>query len=433
MGSISCFTFPQKKHNRQTKLPDLRFLYSEFRTHMIFSTALMPICRKTNPDFRFEVVEAFELLPRPIKELVARKRGIFGTEQYYLSLEKMGAKAPKNLYAQAFDGERCCGVFHFQLVPFSGNQLESFIPERLGTSFQKAIKRILNGFKSKLMVAGNIFMTGDTGICTFEDESSAHIGEIYAACVVNLLRERHKPGAFLVSDLYGPDTDFDFVLENAGFRRTDSEPDMELEIRPEWQSMDDYLNALSTKYRTRAKRTFSKSAEMEKKSLSCDEIQGCEHKLFELYSQVTEGVKLKLATLEHGYFSTQKKAEPERYHVFCYSKGGKPLGLMTYYINGQRLEVHHTGRDKESTTDMMLYERMLLDAVAFGIENKVQSIHFGRTATEVKSTIGARPREMHGYVFHTKPIRNQLFAFMARTLRAKPYQLRQPFKNQEIK
>jgi hypothetical protein len=72
---------------------------------------------------------------------------------------------------------------------------------------------------------------------------------------------------------------------------------------------------------------------------------------------------------------------------------------------------------------------MLYDMIAFGIEQKVEKLHFGRTAPEIKSTVGAAPSPMYGYVKHFNPLFNY---FMVRTftarLKPKQYIIREPFK-----
>lgn len=396
---------------------------------MTHPTTFLPVCRHRQTDVQFTVFKEYKSLSVEQKFFLESKGGIFGSAGYFNRLGALPKEVLRSLFVSVMKGKKELGILYFQLVPFEGKQLENFIPSAMGPHLQRPVKRILSGFKTNLLVAGNIFMTGDTGIYFRSGIDLRKQAEAYVEAVKFLLNHEEKPGAFLISDLYGPETEFDHVLKAAGFRKTRSEPDMEMSVPAEWKNFDDYLAALSTKYRTRVKRTMAKTTDYIQNRLDAAQIAACETKIHSLYRQVTDQVKLKLATLETGYFSAQKAIEPDKYHVFCYSKDEEIQGLMTYFINDSRLEVHHTGRDKQTTTDVMLYERMLLDAVAFGLECGVKSIHFGRTATEVKSTIGATPKEMHGYVFHTKTIRNQLFAFMARTLKPQPFTLRNPFKN----
>lgn len=49
---------------------------------------------------------------------------------------------------------------------------------------------------------------------------------------------------------------------------------------------------------------------------------------------------------------------------------------------------------------------MLLDMVEFGIRQRFKRIIFGRTALEIKSTVGAAPVEIVGLIRHTHPVIN---------------------------
>ena len=93
------------------------------------------------------------------------------------------------------------------------------------------------------------------------------------------------------------------------------------------------------------------------------------------------------------------------------------------------MEVHYTGMDAEICKPLHLYQHMLYDMVNLGIGSKVGRMHFGRTAPEIKSTIGAAPSAMYGYVKHFNPLFN--FALVRTfTTRLKPqdYTIRNPFK-----
>jgi len=93
------------------------------------------------------------------------------------------------------------------------------------------------------------------------------------------------------------------------------------------------------------------------------------------------------------------------------------------------MEVHYTGMEKEITKQINLYQHMLYDMIEFGIEHRVDKLHFGRTAPEIKSTVGAAPSPMYGYVKHFNSTFNYLMVrtFTAR-LKPKEYIIREPFK-----
>ena len=55
----------------------------------------------------------------------------------------------------------------------------------------------------------------------------------------------------------------------------------------------------------------------------------------------------------------------------------------------------------------MLYLNMLYDMVGCAIVNGFKHIQFGRTAMEIKSSIGAVPVNMYGLMEHNTPLINR--------------------------
>jgi hypothetical protein len=58
----------------------------------------------------------------------------------------------------------------------------------------------------------------------------------------------------------------------------------------------------------------------------------------------------------------------------------------------------------------------------------VKMIHFGRTAPEVKSTIGARQFPMFGFLKHRNSFINGIMQLFTANLKPREYVLRSPFK-----
>ena len=87
------------------------------------------------------------------------------------------------------------------------------------------------------------------------------------------------------------------------------------------------------------------------------------------------------------------------------------------------------GMDEGKCKPIHLYQHMLYDVISHGMENRFHRLHFGRTAPEIKSTVGAVPSPMYGYVKHFSPAFNYLMVrtFTAR-LKPKEYIIRDPFK-----
>ena len=72
---------------------------------------------------------------------------------------------------------------------------------------------------------------------------------------------------------------------------------------------------------------------------------------------------------------------------------------------------------------------MLLDMVDFSIHHQFKRIIFGRTALEIKSTIGAEPVEIFGLIKHKNFLANQFMKNIFPSLSPKTEWIqRKPFK-----
>jgi len=98
-------------------------------------------------------------------------------------------------------------------------------------------------------------------------------------------------------------------------------------------------------------------------------------------------------------------------------------------LNGNVLETYFLGYDEQIQKEKMLYLNMLYNMTKFGIENQFEKILFGRTALEIKSSIGAAPILMSGFIYHNNKFINRfidkIFPKLEPTL---VWQQRHPFK-----
>ena len=107
-------------------------------------------------------------------------------------------------------------------------------------------------------------------------------------------------GPVLFKDYYQRQLYPNDKLEN--FVRFKVQPMMTLEIKPEWGSFDDYLGAMRTKYRTRAKRCFKKSSDIRIEEMTASQIE--EHKgiMYEMYLAIAQEASFNLFFLDVDYF-----------------------------------------------------------------------------------------------------------------------------------
>ena len=176
-------------------------------------------------------------------------------------------------------------------------------------------------------------------------------------------------------------------------------PNMVQHLRREWETMDDYLAALTSKYRKRYRRARRKMEGIERRELTLAEIEQHTPRLFELYGRILERVSFNMMELTPDYFLTLARTLGDRFYLTGYFDGEALVGFSSTVLNGQELEAHFVGLDERYNASHQLYLNMLFDFLERAIERPgVAKIHFARTAYTIKSSLGAVPETYYSYL-----------------------------------
>ena len=96
--------------------------------------------------------------------------------------------------------------------------------------------------------------------------------------------------------------------------------------------------------------------------------------------------------------------------------------------NGDHLDAHFIGIDYSNNKSYAIYPRILNDYVRIGIETGSSQINLGRTASEIKSTLGAQPKALTCYCKHKRYLPNQILKPFIKNVQIKSFKQHQPFK-----
>ncbi len=209
-----------------------------------------------------------------------------------------------------------------------------------------------------------------------------------------------------------------------------ADPMMVLNLDSSWTNFDDYLNAFSSKYRIRAKKVLSETDEMEVKELTGPDIDADTlQEIAGLLKNTLAGKTLTMSSDLQVVIKNYIESFGPDYRVRIYSLNGKTLGFIGFVSMEHCIMAMHLGFKTEEKNNLPIYQRMLYGLVYYGIENGFKTVNFGRTAVEIKSTLGAVPIEN----YYVALIRSPLicaFANMYKNLFYKPkeYTIRSPFK-----
>jgi len=211
--------------------------------------------------------------------------------------------------------------------------------------------------------------------------------------------------------------------------RFSTQPNMILNIRNSWKNEQDYIDAFSKKYRDQYKRARKKSLGISKRKMTLEDIIFYEERIYELYLHVAHHAPFNSFYLAKNHFRTLKKHLGEAFCFYGYFLDKELIGFNTLIKNGSTMETYFLGYDENEQREKMLYLNMLYDMIAYSVNNGFKEIIFARTALEIKSSVGAEPIEMYGFIEHSRPFINQFMERIFGYLEPKTaWQQRHPFK-----
>lgn len=294
-------------------------------------------------------------------------------------------------------------------------------------------KIVFRNFASHALFLGNNMITGQNGYIFNKHIDTETVGQILRQCADQIKlyfkTKNIKIHIITFKDFY---KDSAVELKQSAFSdlyEFNTQPNMIFELKPEWKSNDDYVAALSKKYRDQYKRAHKKFDGIETRELFLGDIVLLENRIYELYYHVAINAPFNTFFLAKNHFSSFKKQCGDRFIVTGYFLDNELIGFHTLLLNGTTLETYFLGYDDKIQKEKMLYLSMLYNMTRFGIENRFKEIIFGRTALEIKSSIGAEPVQMSGFIFHNYNLINKYFdKIFPRLEPTLVWQQRHPFK-----
>ena len=195
-----------------------------------------------------------------------------------------------------------------------------------------------------------------------------------------------------------------------------------------WQTFDEYLNAMSKKYRNRAKGIVKKGLELERKNFSATEIKENAEQIQRLYNNVHLKASFRMASLSTDYFVEMKKVLKDKFNFVAYYHTGEMVGFKSSFILEKSIEAHFIGLNYEVNKELEVYQNMLYDYVKETIDSNLEQLILGRTASEIKSTVGAEAYQLTCYIRHRNPLSNHLIKPFIDSIKTTDWIPRNPFK-----
>ena len=217
-------------------------------------------------------------------------------------------------------------------------------------------------------------------------------------------------------------------LISLGYYSFNVEPNMKLKIDKNWQNFDQYLAALKTKFRVKAKKAMELSSSLSVEDVDSKNIDNQLQKMTELYQRVASKAEFNLGEFKLATYRDLKENLGNNYILKTYWLQDKMVGFLSGMIRGHELDAHFVGIDYTLNKSHAIYQRMLYDYIDIAIKQKLSTLNFGRTASEIKSSVGAIPQHLTVYIRHKKSIRNKFLKLFLLKIRPTKFNQKFPFK-----
>lgn len=295
---------------------------------------------------------------------------------------------------------------------------------------KKTINSLFCNDSPKIMFCGNVFLSGEYGTFIKDGEDLNAVFHELAAALKVVMKDTKRLHAVFVKDFKETSLKLTDQLKDYGYTPMKVEPNMIIMLKPEWTSFDDYKNELKSKYRVKANRADSKSEHLVAKEFTYQEIEQYKDELQTLYENTIANANFNAQVLDLDTYMLLKRTYGDQFIVKGYFLEDKLVGFLSAIRNGHNLDAHFIGLNYALNKDYSIYPRILNDYVRLGILYGSKRINLGRTASEIKSTLGAKPQDLTCYIRHKRPFINSLMKPFIKNIRIKSFKEHAPFKKQ---
>jgi hypothetical protein len=372
--------------------------------------------RHASSGFGFAFADRIDYLDPQHWDEVTQGASVLLRREVLRVIEEYGPENIVPRYAIVFRDKKPVAALAAQILEFSGNRLTK-APAPAGGSSAKRILASWKGaaapisaaavsqLRERMLVAGNLLCWGFHGIALAAGERPEEVWPGIAEAIYRIRRAERlsgQTGLVMVKDLTANQTGLE-VLKTFSYRPLETDPNMVLEVRPEWRGYDDYLAALDAKYRRNAKDQLKKlaSAGCVLESLTVTEMHSAAARLHELYLSVQRNASVRLVTVPATYLPALAQALGSDFRCTVARREGEILGFVTSFKNGDTAIAYYIGFDRTAAAEgLPIYLRLLHTTIDHAIAYRCKRLSLGRTALEPKAALGARPEPMSVWLRH---------------------------------
>lgn len=382
---------------------------------------------------RLSLYDSIELVNADHWNHIVGNKRIYLSIPYLTALEKALQTNIAFRYTIFYNDElQPVAVSYLQILPFEdkGQKYTDYFCQ-LG---EKIKNKWLWGGNPRVLTCGNVFACGENGFAYHDSIPSKEAYQMLALSLKRISLEKEKNGRIsigLVKEFWPESTAGADHLINSHYKGFFIDVNMVLYLLPAWKNMDAYLDMMTTKFRTKAKGVYKKSAALQVKNLELKQIMEHKERIEQLYLEVLDKAEFKFGELNGQAFINFKQSLNDKFVFKAYFLDGQMVGFSTLFLCNPIGDANYIGLDYKHNKTHAVYQRMLYDLVDASISERLTELRLGRTAETIKSSIGAIPVHMKLYARHRNGLSNKIIGPLIASISPGDYELRPPFKKEQ--
>lgn len=384
--------------------------------------------------YRFLVFNSVDEIPYGTWMSVAKETNGYFDLEFLGIMEKNNKSNMEFTYAMLFEEEEPVAIMAFQFLNFDLLAASTNIqddPSFITKTGIKIAELLGDKAKIRMMVCGNCFLSGENGFYIKKTKQNRNVILAISDAIEQMRRFpelQKKASLILVKDFITSEINLVDEFKNDQYHQFAVDPNMIFHVDETWDNFNDYLVALKSKFRTKANRAFALSKEIGIMDFDVEKTEQYLDEMTALYHQVEDYASFNLSILNLNTYRDLKDKFGDDFIVKGLFLNEELVGFMTGFINKNQLDAHFIGLNYELNREYGIYQRILYEYIHVAIRRKVNRINFGRTANEIKSTVGALPEQLTLYIKLRNPLFNKLATPVFQAIKPDPYKQHSPFK-----
>ena len=397
----------------------------------------MTICTTTNPtaDLEVQFYTSVNKLDKEHWDAVVGSKNVYLSLDYLKAIEE-GLSFYDFRYLIFYSDENVpIGVAYCQIIKITSADIDTrALVKRMGGMLPQSL---INSLDLRILICGNAFASGENGYI-FNDEipNEVALGSLNMAIDeihLNAKKQGQRISVTMIKEFWPESFDKMSYLKEKGYSEINIDVNMVLTLKEEWMSFEDYLSALNSKFRTKAKQVCKKSDQLVIEEFTVKTIAEKLDQIDELYNTIVDRANFSFGRLNASTLLEIKRALGKNFFFNGYYLGDRLIGFSTATAFEDVLDGNFIGLDYDYNQEYAVYQRMLYDFVKHAITIGAKQVKIGRTAEEIKSGVGAVPVEMKFYAKHRNKVKNALLKPFVANLKPSTFELRKPFKAEYYK